>query len=146
MADNVGYTPGTGATIAADEIGGVLHQRVKVGVGEDGTATDVSESNPMPTKVYGELVDAIEALRMAVQSLTRTGMGLTMPDAQARMRVVLDAVTSGLALGSTTVTGTLTTVNTLTNQTTIGGNSAVDQIPALMRIAANGLRDNINVT
>ena len=48
MADNVGYTPGTGATVAADEIGGVLHQRVKIGVGADGTAVDVSEANPMP--------------------------------------------------------------------------------------------------
>lgn len=49
MADNVGYTPGSGATIAADEIGGVLFQRVKIGVGADGTATDVSSANPMPT-------------------------------------------------------------------------------------------------
>ena len=48
MADNVGYTPGTGATIAADDISGVLHQRVKIGVGADGSATDVSSSNPMP--------------------------------------------------------------------------------------------------
>ena len=48
MADNVGYTPGTGATVAADDIGGVLHQRVKIGVGADGSATDVSSSNPMP--------------------------------------------------------------------------------------------------
>ena len=48
MADNVGYTPGTGATVAADEIAGVLHQRVKIGIGTDGSATDVSSSNPMP--------------------------------------------------------------------------------------------------
>jgi len=48
MADNVGYTPGTGANIAADDIGGILHQRVKIGVGVDGSATDVSSSNPMP--------------------------------------------------------------------------------------------------
>ena len=48
MADNVGYTPGSGATVAADDIGGVLHQRVKVGVGADGSATDVSSTNPMP--------------------------------------------------------------------------------------------------
>jgi hypothetical protein len=51
MADNVGYTPGTGATVAADEIGGVLHQRVKVGIGSDGTAVDISEANPMPVDV-----------------------------------------------------------------------------------------------
>lgn len=44
MADNVGYTPGTGATVAADEIGGVLHQRVKISVGSDGSATDWDQS------------------------------------------------------------------------------------------------------
>ena len=48
MADNVGYTPGTGATVAADEIDGVLYQRVKLTSGEDGTATDVSDANPLP--------------------------------------------------------------------------------------------------
>lgn len=48
MADNVGYTPGSGATIAADDIGGVLHQRIKLGIGADGTAVDVSSANPMP--------------------------------------------------------------------------------------------------
>jgi hypothetical protein len=48
MADNVGYTPGTGATVAADEIAGVLHQRVKLGIGDDGVAVDVSATNPMP--------------------------------------------------------------------------------------------------
>jgi hypothetical protein len=48
MPDNVGYTPGSGATVAADEIGGVLHQRVKIGVGADGTAVDVSDANPLP--------------------------------------------------------------------------------------------------
>jgi hypothetical protein len=48
MADNVGYTPGEGAVVAADEIGGVLHQRVKISVGSDGTAVDVSAANPMP--------------------------------------------------------------------------------------------------
>lgn len=39
-ADNVAVTPGTGATVAADEVGGVLHQRVKVSLGADGAATD----------------------------------------------------------------------------------------------------------
>lgn len=42
MADNVGYTPGAGATIAADDVGGVLHQRVKVAVGGDGVAADLA--------------------------------------------------------------------------------------------------------
>lgn len=42
MADNLAVTPGTGATVAADDIGGVLHQRVKLSLGADGTANDAS--------------------------------------------------------------------------------------------------------
>lgn len=40
MADNVDISPGSGATIAADDISGVLYQRVKVAVGADGTGVD----------------------------------------------------------------------------------------------------------
>ena len=36
MADNIGYTPGSGAIIAADDVGGALLQRIKVVVGADG--------------------------------------------------------------------------------------------------------------
>jgi hypothetical protein len=36
VADNVGYTPGSGATVAADDIGGALHQRIKLTLGGDG--------------------------------------------------------------------------------------------------------------
>jgi len=43
VADDVGYTPGSGATIAADDVGpGVLYQRVKVSLGADGTAVDLN--------------------------------------------------------------------------------------------------------
>jgi hypothetical protein len=49
MADNVGYTPGTGATVAADDIAGALHQRIKLTLGADGVSDgDVSSANPMP--------------------------------------------------------------------------------------------------
>jgi hypothetical protein len=64
MADNVGYTPGVGAIVAADDIAGVLHQRVKLGIGGDGVAVDVSTANPMPITaptplaVTGGLTDA----------------------------------------------------------------------------------------
>jgi len=49
MADNVAITAGTGTTIAADDVGGVLYQRVKPAFGADGSATDVSTANPLPT-------------------------------------------------------------------------------------------------
>jgi hypothetical protein len=42
MSDNIDVTPGTGKTIAADDVGGgLLVQRVKVTYGPDGTANDV---------------------------------------------------------------------------------------------------------
>lgn len=47
MADNLTITQGSGTTIAADDISGVLHQRVKISQGADGSATDVSSSSPL---------------------------------------------------------------------------------------------------
>lgn len=51
MADNIDVTPGTGSTIAADDIAGVLHQRVKISQGADGSATDVSSAAPLQVTV-----------------------------------------------------------------------------------------------
>jgi hypothetical protein len=36
MADDLGFTPGAGATIAADDVGGVHYQRIKIDGGGDG--------------------------------------------------------------------------------------------------------------
>jgi hypothetical protein len=73
MADNVGITPGTGATAAADEIDGVLHQRVKITVGSDGVSRgDVDVQNPMPVRQddLGSIEQAAEQLKT---SLVNTG-------------------------------------------------------------------------
>jgi hypothetical protein len=138
MADNVGYTPGTGATVAADEIGGVLHQRVKLGIGDDGVAVDVSEANPMPVALtQGEVVEALEAMRMAIQALTRS-VGQAMPDTAGRLRANIEAFSATIAA--------ITTLTTLTNQTQVGGNPAFEQIPALMRLGADSLRRNVSVS
>lgn len=54
MVDNVNVTPGTGTSIAADDIGGVMHQRVKLVIGADGVSNgDVAATNPMPSKIIG---------------------------------------------------------------------------------------------
>lgn len=145
MADNLAYTAGVGSTVATDDIGGVHFQRVKPAVGADGTAVDVSAANPMPVAAYGELIEALEAQRMALQALTRT-IGQSMPDVAGRLRVAIDAISASLTLATITTVGTVTTVSTLTNQTQVGSFSATEQIPALMRIAAESLRRNISVT
>lgn len=95
----------------------------------------------VPVDVAGELLEAIEALRMGLQALTRT-VGLLMPDTAGRMRVNVET-------GTTAVTGTLTgvtTVATVTNQAQVGALAANDQVPALLRVAAAGLRNNIQVS
>lgn len=52
MADNLAITPGTGANIATDDIGGNHFQRVKLTLGADGVNDgDVSSSNPVPVTV-----------------------------------------------------------------------------------------------
>lgn len=48
MADNVAVTAGTGTSIAADDVGGVMFQRVKVCFGADGTGTDANSTTPLP--------------------------------------------------------------------------------------------------
>lgn len=52
MADNVSITSGSGTTIAADDVGsGVLHQRVKLTWGADGTGNDTQITKPLPVEI-----------------------------------------------------------------------------------------------
>ena len=149
-ASQLGYTPGSGANVATDQDGGGLHhQKILAESLVSGVATPVSPTNPMPVDAgYGELVEALEAMRIAVQALTRS-VGQMQPDTAARMRVAIDSITAGLTLATITTVGTVstvTTVSTLTNQTQIGGLAATEQIPSLMRLGADSLRRNIAVT
>ena len=142
MADNLGYTPGSGATVATEDVSGVHHQRVLMESAVAGVPVDISTSNPMPAALYGEAIEALEAMRMAIQALTRT-MGQMQPDTAARMRVALETISGGLTLATIT---TVSTVSTLTNQTQIGGLAATEQIPSLMRLGTDSLRRNITVS
>ena len=150
MADNV-VLPGTGETIAADDIGGVLYQRVKLTHGADGIAHETSNGNPLPVDVRaGELLELLSALRYAIHSLTRS-IGQALPSAQgwpimeARQPTAANlAVTASIA-GSQTL-ATVTTLATMTNQAQIGGIAANDYMPALLHLQADNLRRNISVT
>lgn len=141
MADNV-TLPGAGDVVATDDVGGRHFQLVKLASGADGTATPVTTTDPLPMAAYGELIEATEAMRMALQALTHT-IGMVMPDTAGRQRVVVDAITSSVSLSSV---GSVSTVTTLSGQTNMGGYPANDQIPALMRMSADALRRNIVVS
>jgi hypothetical protein len=143
MADNVGYTPGSGEIIATDDIGGVQYQRVKPVWGTDGVANDVNETTPLPVTGAQELMEAIEAMRMAIQALTRTiGMAQVNP-LTGRMLVDPSGVTSPV---SGTVSANQSGTWNITNLATIGGVAANSQVQSFERMTADNLRRNINVT
>jgi len=58
MVDNVSITPGTGATVATDDVGGVQYQRVKSTWGVDGSAVDTSATNPLPVNMMASSSNA----------------------------------------------------------------------------------------
>jgi hypothetical protein len=150
MPDNVGYTPGSGATVSADEILGILFQRIKLTLGADGVNDgDVSSSNPMPIAAYGELIESIEAMRIAIQALTRNIGMATVNPLTGRMLVDGAGVTQPVS-GTVTATGTIAATQSgtwnITNLATIGGQAANSQVQSFERMTADNLRRNITVT
>lgn len=103
MSDNVGYTPGSGATIAADDVGGALHQRVKLTHGIDGSAVDASEASPLP--VYDGSV--WQMLRRVIEKLSSPA-GFDKSLDRSRVTAVVES-------GTVTTVTTVTTVAGLTN-------------------------------
>lgn len=64
MADNYSV-PCTGEqTFAADDISGVKHQRIKLGIGKDGEAIDLSFATPMPVSN-----DTLELILVELQTM-----------------------------------------------------------------------------
>jgi hypothetical protein len=111
MADNVGYTPGSGALVAADDVDGVLYQRVKLSSGVNGVAVDVSEDAPLPvsdeqlTFLLTRMLNVLNAPQGYDKSLQRQ-----------RGTVLVES-------------GTVTTVTNMTNLTgTIGAYQATQQV------------------
>jgi hypothetical protein len=122
MADNVGYTPGTGATVAADEIAGVLHQRVKLGIGDDGVAVDVSATNPLPitavTPLDVEITGIDPSVTLTVHDeenhlqLSRVINALSAPQGYDRS-LQRQRVTALVESGTVTTVGTVTSLSTI---------------------------------
>ena len=109
MADNIGYTPGSGATVAADDVGGILYQRIKPAFGEDNTAVDVSATNPMPVTAA-----QLEFL------LTRMLNALNAPQGYDRS-LQRQRGTTVIESGTVTTVTTVTTLATLTNLSQVDG-------------------------
>jgi hypothetical protein len=119
MADNVGYTPGSGAVVAADEVGGVLYQRIKPVVGDDGIVVDVSSTNPMPTKDSES-----RGLLLRILQMLMAPLGYDKSLQRQRGTVVVES-------------GTVTTVTTVTTCAAVTSLNNLDGYNARMQILDN---------
>ena len=93
MADNVTLNSGTGgATLAADDISGIHHQRVKIQYGVDGAATDVSDTNPLPIDDAGGSITVDGTITADAGSGTFTVAGTVTANLGATDNAVLDNI------------------------------------------------------
>ncbi len=148
MTEFVDYTPGSGEKIAVDSIPGGKVQRVKLMLGPDGVdGGDASEGNPLPVTAVAELMEAIEALRFAVASLTKT-IGFALPNALGQPIFEARQTTAANLQMTATQAGTwnIGALTTLTNQAQIGGFAANDVLPSFLAMGASNIRRNITVT
>lgn len=132
MADNVTIT---GTTIAADDISGVQYQRMKVVWGSDGTATDVSASNPLP--VTGSLtVDsefpASASLADATANPTTTKVAShTMVYNGTTWDRARGDITNGLAVDVTRVQGTVAVDSELPSAASLADSVSNPTVPSV---------------
>lgn len=120
MSDNVQLNPGTGGDLAAaDDIGGVKYQRVKLVLGDDGAAEgDVSSARPMPISVAslplpsGAATEAtlggVQNLLMRILQMLLAPLGFDKSLQRQRSTAIIES-------------GTVTTVTTVTGLTNING-------------------------
>lgn len=132
MADNV-TLPGEGAEIAADDVGGVLFQRVKLAYGADGSATDVDTGSGLPvaTGLSQPLTDAqlraasfpvtIEAPAFLRVGFAEVGSGLV---GKAAQNLTVRQTGSGMAVSQSAGNLVITTGTTINAETVIQSNDS----------------------
>jgi len=106
MADNVDITPGTGKTVATDDVGGFHYQRVKVTWGADGTATDASAAAPLPVTL-ATVTGISDSRKVVTTATTRVQLA-----SLACKEVILTAETDNtgiVVVGGSTVVAALAT-------------------------------------
>lgn len=116
MPDNIGYTPGTGASIATDEVSGQHYQRVKPVAGIDGVVVDVSDVNPMPVRD-----ESLFLLFKRFLNLLSSPMGYDKSLQRQRGTMIVES-------GTVTTVSTVTTVTTVTTCSTVTNLSTIDTL------------------
>lgn len=102
MADDVAITPGSGAVIATDDIGGRHFQRVKIAWGADGSASDVSATSPLPAETVYRTTLRASAVSVGTSATALPATALS----GRRLVVVRNAGSVTVYLGASDVTTT----------------------------------------
>lgn len=132
MADNVTITEGSGTTIAADEIASVKYQRVKLSVGDDGSATDANS---------GAGAVAAGTLRMTLASDDPAVVALQLLDNcvsgnEMQVDIVSGTVTANLSAVDNAVLDSIATNTTGLNGCVSGSELQVDIVTSALPTGA----------
>lgn len=128
MSDDITLNPGTsGDTIAADDIGGVKHQRVKMEFGADGEATEVSGANPLPVTPAGCDYETVAA--------SQTGQALGATGAAGDYVNFILVVPASMSPGNVLLLDNTTSITVFTG----GTNSVSNLIPFAIPIMAKSV-------
>jgi hypothetical protein len=148
MADNVGYTPGSGAKVATREVSYSGETALVQVVGlatvsgpDDGkTVQDVSVSNPMPM-VANQSDELLKWLSRMVKMLESNAI----VDQQQRQRITIDAITGSLVLGTVGTVGTVSNISagTLTIVISNAGMDREQYINIARNTYANSIRSQL---
>lgn len=136
MADDIDISPGSGATVATDQVAGGRHyQRMKLTDGAEGSENHASVRPDGTQEV--SLTDVAAALWAILEALTRP---ISQEPGTGRQRILLDGITGSLTLS------TITTVSTVTNQTQMGGFPILDVLlkPTDRNLWNNSVRQRIS--
>jgi hypothetical protein len=139
MADNIDISPGSGATVATDQVAAGRHyQRFKLTDGAEGSENHASVRADGTQEV--SLADLNVALYAILEAITRP---ISQDPGTGRLRVLLDAVTASLTLATVS---SVTTVSTVTNQTQMGGFPILDVLlkPTDRNLWNNSVRQRIS--
>ena len=122
MADNVGVSTGTGATVAAEDIGGIEYQRVKLVAGSVGVSTPIDATSGVPAAgSVGLVVNVKPGLSVSAQV---SGTVTVSPGASVSAQV------SGTIAVNTVVT-ILSTINVAIVAGAGGGGSVTTAAPSI---------------
>ena len=147
MADNVGYTPGSGAKVATREVSYSGETALVQVVGlatvsgpDDGkTVQDVSASNPMPMVAN----QSDDLLRIMLSRMLKLMESNAIVDQQQRQRVTLDSISANLNLQGVNVVTTVATVNNVAAQSTLAGMDREMYINIAKNTYANSIRSQL---